>query len=778
MNKQANSLQESLERLEAGESLESSQQNLPVEEQPSLSLVSRLRAVDWPRRDPKIVTEQRAQIVTLYKQDAKLASEDQPRFGFFKDWRLPVAISAAVALLMVCGLVTVSAISILWFTGQRVSLSPLPKGDITKQVVSEQGTELTTEPSELTIQPTESTAESQSSMVSSNQATLSSFYGLVEIQTDETWQVASDDSILTNGARLRTASFSSVLLTFPDGSLAQIGPDSEISIEKLTVDPTNGTRDISLMQWSGESTHTVVSFDGATPNYRVDTPSASGQVKGTQFHVQVVADQTVWMVDDGAVEVSGGGTSVQVEAGEKTSVSADEPPADPVEFITGQGEVNSIGKIWVINDQPYQIHTQTIIIGNPQVGDLVFYQGHLEDGSRVADQIVLIHRNPANTFTLTGEVESRSDTEWLVNGQKILITDQTVVDDDIVKGDLVRIKGIVLGDGELQAEEILLISDDTKIPFEFSGVVQDIGQQEWLISGITVTVNADTVFDNGLAEGDAVQVKGLIMDDGTWWASSITPFLDESSAFEFVGYIDQIDPWIIAGVNIDTQDWTAIDEGLQAGDLVQVSGQIQPDGTWLAFEIRRYDQALLTILVGRVFSIDPWVVSGVKLNVDTETIIEGQIELNMLVRVELQMLPDGSHKVIRITPFDGFDWDMACQSVVVTVTSIDGDQIILDGWPVLTLSEDTQIKGELMPGSVVQTMICYDEDGNVVLVYITVLENPELPQPPDEGYDDGDGGNKVTICHKPGKINNTISIASSAVPAHLAHGDALGACTP
>jgi hypothetical protein len=238
---------------------------------------------------------------------------------------------------------------------------------------------------------------------------------------------------------------------------------------------------------------------------------------------------------------------------------------------------------------------------------------------------------------------------------------------------------------------------------------------------------------------------------------------------------------MISGVAIDTRVWTAIDADLIVGDLVQVSGQIQADGSWLAFEIRRYDQALLTILVGRVFSIDPWVVSGVQLNVDAETIIEGPIELNMLVRVELQLLPDGTHKVVRISPFDGFDWDMACQSVVVTVTSIDGDQIVLEGWPALTLSGDTQINGELMPGSIVQTMICYDEENNVVLVYITVLENPELTQPPDDDYDDDkdkdeDGDHKVTICHKPGKINNTISIDWSAWPAHEAHGDTMGPC--
>ena len=46
----------------------------------------------------------------------------------------------------------------------------------------------------------------------------------------------------------------------------------------------------------------------------------------------------------------------------------------------------------------------------------------------------------------------------------------------------------------------------------------------------------------------------------------------------------------------------------------------------------------------------------------------------------------------------------------------------------------------------------------------------------DDGDDDDgdDGGGKKTVCHK-GK--NTLSIDASAVPAHLAHGDTMGACT-
>jgi len=51
---------------------------------------------------------------------------------------------------------------------------------------------------------------------------------------------------------------------------------------------------------------------------------------------------------------------------------------------------------------------------------------------------------------------------------------------------------------------------------------------------------------------------------------------------------------------------------------------------------------------------------------------------------------------------------------------------------------------------------------------------PEDPSPPDDQYED-----KVLICHiPPGNPENahTIRVSVNAVPAHLAHGDALGPC--
>ena len=764
MNKQANILQESLELLEAGESLETSQQSLQDEEHPSLSLVSRLRAASWPQRDPQINSSQRVQIMALYSQEADMESENQPRFNLFKDWRLPVAILSAVAVLLVCGLVTIFGFGALWFGSQRVISSAPIDMDISK--AAERG-----ESPAVAAGPLENLAP--------DEVLLTNVRGLVEIQGDETWQSVSEITILTVNAHLRTGNFSTASLTFKDGSLAYLGPNSEISIENLVTDPASKTREIKLIQWSGESKHDVIPLEGTATSYQVTTPSSQGRVKGTQFHIRVTPEQTAWYVDTGVVDVSGKDTTVQVGAGEMTGVVMDEEPTDPVYFITGQGEVAFIGENWVINDQPYQTHPQTIIIGNPQVGDLVFFEGHLlEDGSRVADLIVLVRRNPANTFTLTGEVQVMDDILWTVNGQTIAVTDLSDVEAGIVVGDQVRIKGIILADGTLQAEEIRLITDENATPFEFIGVVQQIGDQSWVISEIPVAVDENTVIDEGLLEGDAVHVQGWILDDDTWLATSIAYFIDQNNVFEFVGYLENMDPWVVAGIPFEVREWTVIDADLNIGELIRVSGQIQPDGTRLASEVRRYDKALLTILIGRVHSIDPWVVSGFALNVDTETIIEGEITVGMLVRVELQMLPDGTHKVVRITPLEGFDWELGCQYLVVTVIGIDGNKIILDGWPSLQLSEDVQIEGDIQPGSIVQIMICYDEDMNLSVVYIIVIYDPEFPPPDEDGEDGEDGKNKkVTVCHKPNSKNpHMIVISTSALPSHLGHGDTVGPC--
>jgi hypothetical protein len=91
----------------------------------------------------------------------------------------------------------------------------------------------------------------------------------------------------------------------------------------------------------------------------------------------------------------------------------------------------------------------------------------------------------------------------------------------------------------------------------------------------------------------------------------------------------------------------------------------------------------------------------------------------------------------------------------------DEAKIEFDGGGEGTLSEDQSVL----------VVVCASEDGQIIITHIIIL-NTDDGNPPADG-----GGEKVLICHKPDKKGgHTLSISSSAVPAHLGHGDKLGPC--
>jgi hypothetical protein len=247
------------------------------------------------------------------------------------------------------------------------------------------------------------------------------------------------------------------------------------------------------------------------------------------------------------------------------------------------------------------------------------------------------------------------------------------------------------------------------------------------------------------------------------------------SSFDLTAELESIDPWRVAGITIETNESTQIEAGLQAGDLVRVRGFILDDGTWLANSIERAEEQIdpIIILIGRVDSVDPWVVNGIQLNVTEDTEIEGTITPGMFVRVEILLLPDGTWEVLSIAPLGEFEEGAACVSVVATVLLVEGNEIQLSGWPTITLGEDVEIEDSveaLSANQVVLLVVCPSDEGQIVIVQIIIINSGDDETPAEESE-------KVLICHKPDKKGgHTLSISSSAVPAHLGHGDTLGAC--
>jgi hypothetical protein len=613
-------------------------------------------------------------------------------------------------------------------------------------------------------------------------ASLQDLKGWVEIQADDgTWRAANVWDSIGAGQRVRTGALSSAGLAFFDGSQARLGPNTDVAVEELDARTSDGPRIVVLYQWSGETDHEVAPAPSTDSRYKVRTPSAVGTAKGTAFHTHVAPGElSRFSVDQGVVAVTGNNVTVNVAAGQSTTVDVDQSPAKPAFRITGEGEVSQTGTTWIIAGQPFETHKRTIIVGNPQVGDWVYVEGRLLiDGTRVADWIGLLRRSPANRFTITGRVDAKGRTKWTIAGQAIGVDEGTEIDEAIRIGNLVRAEGVILEDGALLAERIRLVDEMPGLPFYFTGVIQVIGRGTWTISGATITIDDETAIDEELEVGKVVEVRGWILDSGIWLARSIHRAEDVEPTFEITGKVTNIDPWVVAGIPFETRAWTEIEPDIDVGDLVKVKGRILQDGTWVAYEIERLDDdstVLRIVFVGEVESIDPWVVSGIPLEVNGETLIDGDIEVGDLVKVTVSILTDGTWLATEIELLED-DGGQGCVYITAVVVGVRPGWIDVPNWSPIEL-DGVIVEGKIQVGSVILMQVCVDDDGNIEIVRITVIYQPEPaitptpppPPPPDEG-------GKVTICHKPnGKNPHTITISRSALPAHQAHGDTIGPC--
>jgi len=623
-------------------------------------------------------------------------------------------------------------------------------------------------------------------------AVLDGIEGLVEVQgADGSWTAVHDGQVLEAGARVRTGALSTAQLVFYDGSTAYLDPGTMLSIDALGQDRADRSRIVELTQWAGETDHDVTPSYGTNARYEVHTPAGTGEAKGTFFHVSVALAQVVrFRVDDGTVAVTHLDVTVLVVAGQSTTIHVDQPPAEPLYQVSGEGVLEATGTIWRVAGQDFTTDESTKVIGGPQVGDWVRIEGHLlPDGTRVADRIVLLRRAPVNRFSIVGEVEATGTVTWTVAGQEIAVDADTEIDEGIAVGDRVRVEGVIR-EGEdlaLLAERIVLL-EGQGAPFSLIGVVQEIGEAHWLVSGISVTVDSETTIDPALDVGHVARVRGVILDlDGTWLARSIAPLVAEEAKFEFAGTVEAIDPWVVSGIPLETRAWTEIEGPIVVGDRVRVKGRILPDGTWLANEIELLDRetGLSFAFAGTVEGIEPWVVSGISLAVDAETEIVGPIDVGDQVVVKGRILPDGTWLATEIRLVDP-QWGHGCMLVTSLVVGVDGGTVVLQDGTTIALDTGVQIDGRLQVNSVIAVYACVDDRGNVTIVSIIVLYQVQpliVVQPPpasDEDHEgDEDAGRKVTICHKPGSKSggHTIVVAWSAwINGHSRHGDTLGPC--
>jgi hypothetical protein len=271
---------------------------------------------------------------------------------------------------------------------------------------------------------------------------------------DAEWMPVLDGVSIRPGQKVRTGPDGTVVLLFYEGSRTTLAPETEVMLSRLE---GNGRRSLNmaLTQIRGETSHNVVPLQGRGSSFEIYTQAGSASVKGTSFRVAVQEDGGArFSVDTGKVLVTGKNNEMVLTAGQVTTVQADENMEEAAYQFTLKGILESMdGDSWTVDGISFMLDDETLIKGEPQVGDFVLVDGHIDEESGwVADMIKMMEDKKAKS-SFSGIIESMGSS-WVISGLEVLVDEDTDLDEGLSIGDAVEVSFTVLEDGSWLALEI------------------------------------------------------------------------------------------------------------------------------------------------------------------------------------------------------------------------------------------------------------------------------------------------------------------------------------
>ncbi len=164
-------------------------------------------------------------------------------------------------------------------------------------------------------------------------ATLTYVSELGEVQPagSDVWKPASSGTLIRSGDRIRTGESSNAVLVFPDRSAIWLGSETDISLAALTYRHDDGRKVIALHQAIGETYNRVQPLPSPDSRFEIETPAAVITVRGTEFAVAVASSGVTRVtVAKGRVAVTAQGITVEIQAGQATTVEPGHPPLPAV----------------------------------------------------------------------------------------------------------------------------------------------------------------------------------------------------------------------------------------------------------------------------------------------------------------------------------------------------------------------------------------------------------------------------------------------------------------
>lgn len=281
----------------------------------------------------------------------------------------------------------------------------------------------------------------------------------------------------------------------------------------------------------------------------------------------------------------------------------------------------------------------------------------------------------------TGVVDSIAADQWVVSGQVLLLTPQTAIDSSISVGNSVKVYATVTADGAVTANKIELpiagsspaVAQSTPGAFddnddEFTGVVEAINPDSWLVSGQTFAFTAQTEIKDNIVVGDLVKVHFVTNPDGTMTATEIErataatpdPSATATADQEFTGKVEAFSPeaWTVKGQVFQVTPQTEIKDAIFLGDVVKVHYIANPDGSFTAREIElagnnqaHNSEKKLTGILEQISSTQA-TISGVVVYITPQTVLDSGLVIGQKVKAEVITGPDGKMTALEIETFN------------------------------------------------------------------------------------------------------------------------------
>jgi len=194
--------------------------------------------------------------------------------------------------------------------------------------------------------------------------------------------------------------------------------------------------------------------------------------------------------------------------------------------VTFTGRIEQIGAdTWIIDGRVVKVPASTSFDegeGPAAIGAIARVVAiRDEDGDLVAVSIAIEPppHTPAEPFEFQGLIESFGAEHWSVGGYSLTITPDTVIEGSPRKGLLAEVKAVRRSDGSLVAVRIVVKPPSEEVQFE--GIIESLAPGEWVIEGVAVRLDSDTVVEGKPEIGGTAEVQGLLLADGAVLARRI-----------------------------------------------------------------------------------------------------------------------------------------------------------------------------------------------------------------------------------------------------------------